>query len=68
MPNAQFANSRTRFYPVSTDKPFPILTFTKDANMPTTGTKVRDYFFIQNHRPERYSTNILLDRLTEVRC
>jgi hypothetical protein len=35
--------------PISTNKPLPILTSAKDANMPITGTKVRDYFFLQNH-------------------
>ena len=25
------------------------MTSVKDANMPTTGTKIREYFFIQNH-------------------
>jgi hypothetical protein len=34
---------------ISTDKPLPILTTAKDANMPTTGTKVKDYFFIYNN-------------------
>jgi hypothetical protein len=38
-----------KIHPISTDKPLPILTSAKDANMPTTGTKVRNYFFIQNY-------------------
>jgi hypothetical protein len=38
-----------KIHPISTDKPLPILTTTKDANMPTKGTKVKDYFFIQNN-------------------
>jgi hypothetical protein len=33
----------------SSDKSLPILTSAKDKNMPTTGTKIRDYFYIQNH-------------------
>ncbi len=37
-----------KIHPVSTDESLPILTSAKDTNMPTTGTKVRDYFFIQN--------------------
>ncbi len=36
-------------HPIVTDKPLPMLTSVKDANMPTTGTKIREYFFIQNH-------------------
>jgi hypothetical protein len=36
-----------KIHPISTNKPLPILTTAKDANMPTTGTKVKDYFFIQ---------------------
>jgi hypothetical protein len=38
-----------KIHSISTNNPFPILTSAKDANMPTTGTKVRDYFFNQNH-------------------
>jgi hypothetical protein len=38
-----------KIHPISTDKPLPILTTAKDANMPNTGTKVKDYFFIQNN-------------------
>jgi hypothetical protein len=37
-----------KIYPVSTKKPLPILTSPKDKNIPTTGSKIRDYFFIQN--------------------
>jgi hypothetical protein len=37
-----------KFHLVFTGKPLPDLTSAKDANMPTTRTKVRDYFFIQN--------------------
>ncbi len=33
-----------KIHPISTGKPLPKLTSAKDANMPTTGTKVRDYF------------------------
>jgi hypothetical protein len=35
-------------HPVSTMKPLPISTSPKDKNIPTTGNKIRDYFFIQN--------------------
>jgi hypothetical protein len=35
-------------HPISTKKPLPILTSSKDKNIPTTGNKIRDYFFIQN--------------------
>ncbi len=38
-----------KIHPIITNKPLPILTSVKDANMPTTGTKIREYFFIQNH-------------------
>jgi hypothetical protein len=38
-----------KIHPIVTNKPLPILTSVKDANMPTTGTKIREYFFIQNH-------------------
>jgi hypothetical protein len=37
-----------KIHPVSTKKPLPILTSPKDKNIPTTGNKIRDYFFIQN--------------------
>jgi hypothetical protein len=36
-----------KIHPISSNKPLPILTSAKDKNMPTTGTKIRDYFFIQ---------------------
>jgi hypothetical protein len=36
-------------HPISSDKSLPILMSAKDKNMPTTGTKIRDYFYIQNH-------------------
>ncbi len=38
-----------QIHPLSTEKSFPILNFSKDKNIPTTGTKVRDYFYIQNN-------------------
>jgi hypothetical protein len=38
-----------KIYPVSTSRSLLMLTSAKDANMPTTGIKVKDYFFIQNH-------------------
>ncbi len=37
-----------KIHPVSTEKPLPILTSPKDENIPTTGNKIRHYFFIQN--------------------
>ncbi len=37
-----------QIHPLTTDKLLPILTPPKDKNIPTTGTKVRDYFYIQN--------------------
>jgi hypothetical protein len=37
-----------KIHPICSDKPLPILTSAKDKNMPTTGNKIRDYFFIQN--------------------
>jgi hypothetical protein len=37
-----------KIHPISSDKPLLILTSTKDKHIPTTGTKIRDYFFIQN--------------------
>jgi hypothetical protein len=37
-----------QIHPLNTDKLLPILTSPKDKNIPTTGTKVRDYFYIQN--------------------
>jgi hypothetical protein len=36
-----------KIHPVSTNNPLPILTSAKDANMPTTGTKVRNYFLFK---------------------
>ncbi len=33
-----------KIHPDSTGKPLPVLISAKDANMPTTGTKGRDYF------------------------
>jgi hypothetical protein len=38
-----------KIHPIVTNKPLPILTSVKDANMLTTGTKIREYIFIQNH-------------------
>jgi hypothetical protein len=38
-----------QIHPLSTKKSLPISTSPKDKNIPTTGTKVRDYFFIQNN-------------------
>ncbi len=38
-----------QIHPLSTEKSLPILTSPKDKNIPTTGTKVRDYFYIQNN-------------------
>jgi hypothetical protein len=37
-----------KFYPLSTNKSLPILTSSADKNFPTTGTKIRDYFHVQN--------------------
>jgi hypothetical protein len=37
-----------QIHPLSTEKSLPILTSPKDKNIPTTGTKVRDHFYIQN--------------------
>jgi hypothetical protein len=37
-----------KIHPISTEKPLPILASPKDENIPTTGNKIRDYFFIQN--------------------
>ncbi len=36
-----------KIHPVSTKKSLTILTSLKDKNIPTTGNKIRDYFFIQ---------------------
>jgi hypothetical protein len=38
-----------QIHPLKTDKSLPILTSPIDKNIPTTGTKVRDYFYIQNN-------------------
>ena len=35
-------------HPLNTDKSLPILTSPTDKNIPTAGTKVRGYFYIQN--------------------
>ncbi len=37
-----------KIHPISTGKSLPVLTSAKNANMPTTGTKIGDSFFIQN--------------------
>ncbi len=37
-----------KIHPVRSKKPLPILTSPKDKNIPTTGNKISDYFFIQN--------------------
>jgi len=37
-----------KFHPLSTDRSLPILTSSVDKNFPTTGTKIRNYFLIQN--------------------
>ncbi len=37
-----------QIHPLNADKSLPILTSPTDKNIPTTGTKVRDYFYIQN--------------------
>jgi hypothetical protein len=36
-----------KIHPISTNKPLPILTSPKDKNIPTTGNKIRDNFFIE---------------------
>jgi hypothetical protein len=48
-----------KIHPISTSKPTPVLTSAKDANMPTTGTKVRDYFLskINSHLLLEHATN-----------
>jgi hypothetical protein len=33
---------------VNTERKLPVLTSASDGNIPTTGTKIRDYFFVQN--------------------
>ncbi len=38
-----------QIHPLNTDKSLPILTSPKDKNIPTTSTKIRDYFYIQNN-------------------
>jgi hypothetical protein len=38
-----------QIHPLSTEKSLPILTSPKDKRIPTTGTKARDYFYIQNN-------------------
>ncbi len=38
-----------QIHPLNTDKSLPILTSPKDKNIPTIGTKIRDYFYIQNN-------------------
>jgi hypothetical protein len=37
-----------KIHPVNTKKKLPILTSASDRNIPTTGTKIWDYFFVQN--------------------
>ncbi len=37
-----------KIHPISTEKAFSVLSSPKDKNIPTTGNKIRDYFFIQN--------------------
>ena len=37
-----------QIHPLNTDKSLPILTSPTNKNIPTTGNKVRDYFYIQN--------------------
>ncbi len=37
-----------KFHPLSTVRSLPILTLFTDKNFPTTGTKIRDYFHVQN--------------------
>ena len=37
-----------KFHPLSTERSLPILTLSGDKNFPTTGTKIRDYFHVQN--------------------
>jgi hypothetical protein len=37
-----------KFHPLSTKKSLSILTLSADKNFPTTGTKIRDYFHVQN--------------------
>jgi hypothetical protein len=37
-----------KFHPLSTERSLPILKSSADKNYPTTGTKIRDYFHVQN--------------------
>jgi hypothetical protein len=37
-----------KFHPLSTERSLPILKLSADKNYPTTGTKIRDYFHVQN--------------------
>ncbi len=37
-----------KFHPLNTERSLSILTMSTDKNFPTTGTKIRDYFHIQN--------------------
>ena len=37
-----------KFHPLSIERSLPILMSSADKNYPTTGTKIRDYFHIQN--------------------
>jgi hypothetical protein len=37
-----------KIHPVNTERKLPILTSASDKNIPITGTKIRDYFFVQN--------------------
>jgi hypothetical protein len=37
-----------KIHPVNTERKLPILILATDKNIPITGTKIRDYFFVQN--------------------
>jgi hypothetical protein len=37
-----------KFHPLSTERSLPFLNSSTDKNYPTTGTKIRDYFHVQN--------------------
>jgi hypothetical protein len=37
-----------KIHPVNTERKLPILTSASDGNIPTTGTKIGDYFFVRN--------------------
>ena len=37
-----------KFHPLSTERSLPILNSSADKHYPTTGTKIRDYFHVQN--------------------